>query len=119
MSGATGSTAERIRSLGLLSAVGAPIIVDGRIWGALIVGSARTEPLPSGTERRIADFADLVSTAIANAEIRAELTASRARIVTAADHARQRFERDLHDGAQQRVVSLGLQLRAVEASGAT
>ena len=114
-SGATGSTAERIRSLGLLSAVGAPIIVDGRIWGALMVGSARTEPLPPGTERRIEDFADLVSTAIANAEIRAELTASRARIVTAADHARQRFERDLHDGAQQRVVSLGLQLRAVQA----
>ena len=113
--GATGSTAERIRSLGLLSAVGAPIIVDGRVWGALMVGSARTEPFPPGTERRIEDFADLVSTAIANAEIRAELTASRARIVTAADHARQRFERDLHDGAQQQVVSLGLQLRTAEA----
>jgi signal transduction histidine kinase len=112
--GATGSTAERIRSLGLLSAAGAPIIVDGRIWGALMVGSTRTEPLPPGTERRIEDFADLVSTAITNAEIRAELTASRARIVSAADHARQRFERDLHDGAQQRIVSLGLQLRAAE-----
>jgi signal transduction histidine kinase len=113
--GAAGSTAERIRSLGLLSVAGAPIIVDGRIWGALMVGSTGAEPLPPGTERRIEDFADLVSTAIANAEIRAELTASRARIVTAADHARQRFERDLHDGAQQRVVSLGLQLRFIEA----
>lgn len=113
-SGAEGATAERIRSLGLLSVAGAPIIVDGRVWGSLMVGSAQTEPLPAGTERRIEDFADLVSTAIANAEIRAELTASRARIVTAADHARQRFERDLHDGAQQRVVALGLQLRAIE-----
>ena len=113
--GATGPTAERIRSLGLLSVAGAPIIVDRRIWGALMIGSARAETFPPGTERRIEDFADLVSTAIATAEIRAELSASRARIVTAADHARQRFERDLHDGAQQRVVSLGLQLRAVEA----
>jgi signal transduction histidine kinase len=113
--GAAGPTADRIRSLGLFSVAGAPILVDGRIWGALIVATARNEPLPPDTERRIEDFADLVSTAIANAEIRAELTSSRARIVTAADHARQRFERDLHDGAQQRVVSLGLQLRAVEA----
>jgi signal transduction histidine kinase len=106
--GAAGSLAERLRSLGLRSAVGAPILVDGRVWGSLIVWSARTEPLPPGTERRIADFADLVSTAIANAE-------TRARVVTAADHARQQIERDLHDGAQQQVVSLGLQLRAVEA----
>ncbi len=112
---AEGATAERIRSHGLRSAVGAPIIVDGRVWGALIVGSTRTEPLQSDTELRIADFADLVSTAIANAETRAELSASRVRIVTAADHARQRFERDLHDGAQQQVVSLSLQLRAAEA----
>jgi signal transduction histidine kinase len=107
--GATGSLAERLRSLGLRSAVGAPILVDGRIWGALIIWSAGTEPLPPGTERHIGDFADLVSTAIANAE-------TRARIVTAADHARQQIERDLHDGAQQQVVSLGLQLRAVEAT---
>jgi signal transduction histidine kinase len=106
--GATGELAERLRSLGLRSAVGAPILVDGRTWGALIIWSARTEPLPPGTELRIGDFADLVSTAIANAE-------TRARIVTAADHARQQIERDLHDGAQQQVVSLGLQLRAVEA----
>ncbi|WP_234880180.1 sensor histidine kinase [Mycolicibacterium litorale] len=113
---AAGSTAERVRRLGLRSAVGAPIIVDGRVWGAVIVGSALCEPLPAGTEQRIGDFADLVATAIANAETRAELTASRARIVTAADQARRQFERDLHDGAQQRVVSLGLQLRGVQAS---
>lgn len=113
---AQGTTAERIRGLGLRSAVGAPIIVDGRVWGALVTGSSHAEPLPPETEARIGDFADLVATAIANAETRAELKASRARIVTAADEARRRFERDLHDGAQQRVVSLGLQLRALEAS---
>jgi signal transduction histidine kinase len=114
--GAEGATAERIRQLGLRSAVGAPIVVDGRVWGALVIGSSHTEPLPPETEARIGDFADLVATAIANAETRAELTASRARIVTAGDQARRRFERDLHDGAQQRVVSLGLELRALEAS---
>jgi signal transduction histidine kinase len=114
--GATGPTAERIRQLGLRSAVGAPIIVDGRIWGALAIGSSLAEPMPPEDEARIGDFADLVATAISNAETRAELTASRARIVTAGDQARRRFERDLHDGAQQRVVSLGLELRAVEAS---
>ena len=111
---AAGPTAERVRSLGLQSGGGAPIPVDGRIWGALIVASARAGPLPPGTELRIRDFADLVATAITNAEARAELNASRARIAAAADQARQRFERDLHDGAQQHVVSLGLQLRALE-----
>lgn len=114
--GATGATAERIRQLGLRSALGAPIIVDGRIWGALVIGSSQREPMPAETEARIGDFADLVATAISNAETRAELTASRARIVTAGDQARRRFERDLHDGAQQRLVSLGLEMRAVEAS---
>jgi signal transduction histidine kinase len=112
--GATGPTAAHVRSLGLQSASGAPILVGGRIWGALVVGSARAGSLPPGTELRIQDFADLVSTAIANAETRGQLTASRARIVAAGDQARQRFERDLHDGAQQHVVSLGLQLRAVQ-----
>jgi signal transduction histidine kinase len=114
--GAAGPTAERVRQLGIRSAVGAPIIVDGRTWGALVIGSSLAEILPPETEARIGDFADLVATAISNAETRAELTASRARIVTAGDHARRRFERDLHDGAQQRVVSLGLELRAVEVS---
>jgi signal transduction histidine kinase len=114
--GAVGRTAERIRQLGLRSAIGAPIIVSGGVWGALVVGSSQVEPMPSDTEARIADFADLIATAISNAETRAELTASRARIVTAGDQARRRFERDLHDGAQQRIVSLGLALRAVEAS---
>jgi signal transduction histidine kinase len=114
--GATGRTAERIRQLGLRSAVGAPVIVGGRVWGALVIGSSLPEPMPTETEARIGDFADLVATAISNAETRAELTASRARIVTAGDQVRRRVERDLHDGAQQRIVSLGLELRAVEAS---
>lgn len=114
--GASGPTAERMRQLGIRSAVGAPIIVDGSIWGALVIGSSLADILPPETEARIGDFADLVAIAISNAETRAELTASRARIVTAGDQARRRFERDLHDGAQQHVVSLGLELRAVEAS---
>ena len=114
--GAAGPTADRIRRLGLMSAVGAPIIVDDRMWGALIVGSAKSQRLTTDTEHRIRDFAYLIAIAIANAETRAELTASRARIVTAADQARRRFERDLHDGAQQRVVSLGLEVRGVEES---
>jgi signal transduction histidine kinase len=105
-----------VRQLGIRSAVGAPIVVDGRTWGALVIGSSRAESLPPETEARIGDFADLVAIAITNTETRAELTASRARIVTAGDQARRRFERDLHDGAQQHTVSLGLELRAVEAS---
>ena len=114
--GAMGRTADRIRQLGLRSAVGAPIIASGRVWGALVIGSSQAEPMPPETEARIGDFADLVATAISNAETRAELTASRARIVTASDQARRRFELDLHDGAQQHIISLGLALRAVEAS---
>ncbi|MGW5107497.1 GAF domain-containing protein [Nocardia sp. NPDC004123] len=113
---ATGSAAARIRELGLRSGVGAPIVVDGHLWGAIVAGSSRREPLPADTEERLAEFADLFATAIANAEARAELTASRARIVAAADEARRRIERDLHDGAQQRLVSLGLALRTAEAS---
>jgi signal transduction histidine kinase len=113
---ASGSVAAHMRKLGLRSGVGAPIVVAGRVWGAAIVASSRSEPLPPDTESRVGDFADLVATAIANAATRAELAASRARIVAASDSARRRFERDLHDGAQQRLVSLGLGLRAAEAS---
>ncbi len=90
-------------------------MVEGRVWGAMGVGSRR-ERLPEDTEQRLADFTELVATAIANAESRAELTTSRARIVAAADQTRRRIERDLHDGAQQRLVSLALQLRAAQAA---
>jgi signal transduction histidine kinase len=80
----------------------------------MIVGSSR-EPLPAATEDRLVGFAELVATALANAKAQAALSASRARIVAAADQTRRRIERDLHDGAQQRLVSLGLQLRAAQA----
>jgi signal transduction histidine kinase len=113
---APGPAAEYVRGLGMRSGVGVPIMVDGSVWGAAIVGSAQPDPLPPDTESRVEDFADLVTTAIANAEAHSQLTASRARIVAAADEARRRFERDLHDGAQQRLVSLGLKVRAAEAA---
>ncbi|MEZ0054287.1 signal transduction histidine kinase [Mycobacterium sp. MAA66] len=113
---ASGPVAESIRELGLHCRVGAPITVDGRLWGAAIVGSAGAEPLPPDTEGRLADFAELVGTAIANADARAELMASRARIVAAGDEVRRRIERDLHDGAQQRLVALALQLRTLQAT---
>jgi GAF domain-containing protein len=107
-----GPIAGRVRELGLGCTVAVPIVVDGRVWGTATVGAA--ESLPPDTEARMGDFADLVATAIANAATRAELVASRARIVAAADDARRRLERDLHDGAQQRLVALGLGLRAAE-----
>lgn len=113
---AAGPAAALIRDLGLHSGVGAPIIVDGRLWGSAIVGSSRVQPPPPDTEARLADFTELVAVAIANAEARGELMASRARIVTAAAEARRRIERDLHDGAQQRLVALGLRVRSLEAS---
>ncbi|MET4431598.1 signal transduction histidine kinase [Mycolicibacterium sp. 624] len=113
--GAAGPAAAKIRELGLRGGVGAPIVVDGRLWGVAVVGSPRSEPLPPDTEGRVGDFADLVATAIANAQTNTELAASRVRIVAAADDARRRIERDLHDGAQQRLVSLGLELRTAEA----
>jgi signal transduction histidine kinase len=99
--------------LGLIhrvSSVASPIFADGRLWGAIVVTS-ETELLPLDAQDRLEKFTNLVTTAIGNAETRAELTASRARIVAASDDARLRIERDLHDGAQQRLVSLGLELR--------
>ena len=105
-----GDVAAAMRSLGLRSGVAGPVIVDGRIWGALVVCSAASTPLPAGTEDRVAAFAQLISLAIENAETREELAASRARLVAAADEARRRIERDLHDGAQQRLVATALTL---------
>lgn len=114
--GVSGALAAHLRDLGLKSGVGAPVMVDGVPRCALIVGSTDDEPLPEETEAQICDFADLVATAIRNAETATELRASRARVVAAADQARRGIERDLHDGAQQRIVSLGLGLRTLEAS---
>ncbi|HEY2087764.1 MAG TPA: GAF domain-containing protein [Mycobacterium sp.] len=113
---ASGSAAARIRALGLTSGVGAPIMAGSQVWGAAIAGSSRSDAFPPNAEQRVSDFADLITIAIANANARAELRASRARIVGAADETRRRIERDLHDGAQQRLVSLGLKLRLTEES---
>ena len=109
-----GDVAKAMRSLGLRSGVAGPVIVDGRIWGALVVCSAGSEPLPPGTEDRVAAFAQLISLAIENAETREELAASRVRLVAAADEARRRIERDLHDGAQQRLVATALTLTLLD-----
>ncbi len=95
--------------------VASPIVVEGQVWGAIGVGSRR-ERLPQDTEQRLADFTELIATAIANAASRNELTNSRRRIVTVGDQARRRIERDLHDGAQQRLVSLALRLGMVRAA---
>jgi PAS domain S-box-containing protein len=111
---AAGPLSESLQGAGVRSAAGAPIIVEGRLWGVMAAGSIKPEPLPPGMELRLGEFTELVATAIANAESRAELTASRARIIAASDEARRRIERDLHDGAQQRLVSLVLELRAAE-----
>ena len=100
---------------GISSSVAAPITVEGRLWGYIAASSTRDGPPPE-TEARLAGFTELVATAIANSESRAQLVASRARIVAAADGARRRIERDLHDGAQQRLVSLLLQLREAHAA---
>jgi signal transduction histidine kinase len=99
------------------SSVGSPIVVEGELWGAVFVHSKQVrQPLPLDTEARLTGFTELVATAIANTESRAELMASRARIAVAADESRRRIERDLHDGTQQRLVSLGLELRAAQAT---
>ena len=95
--------------------VAVPVSVGGQLWGVIGVGS-RQEPLLANTEGRLADFADLASTAIVNAETQGALAESRARIVAAADQTRRRVERDLHDGAQQRLVSLTLHLREARAA---
>jgi signal transduction histidine kinase len=113
---ASGPVGVAARKAGYRSAVGTPIIVEGRLWGVMTAASAADQPLPSETEARLASFTELVATAIANAESRADLAASRARIVVAADDARRRIERDLHDGTQQQLVSLMLELRAAAAS---
>jgi signal transduction histidine kinase len=94
-------------------AVACPVVVGGRLWGTIVAGLL-SGPLPADTERRMGQFSELLTIAIANALSRTELAASRARIVVAADQARRQLERNLHDGIQQRLVSLALQLRVLE-----
>ena len=109
-----GELAERLRRLGFRCAVGAPVMVSGRLWGAVMVSSVEREPFPPGSEQRIAGFCELVAQALANADAREQLAASRARIVQAGDNERRRLERNLHDGAQQRLVALSILLKLAE-----
>jgi signal transduction histidine kinase len=106
-----GPAAETAHRLGIVSQVSCPILVEGSVWGVITVNAR--EELPADTERRLEQFTDLVTTAIANAESKAELAASRRRIVTAADEARRRIERDLHDGIQQRLIELTFRTHAM------
>ena len=109
--GRGGQVVERLTSFGYGTATAAPVKFGGQTWGALVAAGPRGKPFPAGSERRLTDFADLVAQALANADAYRKLAASRARIVEAADTERRRLERNLHDGAQQRLVSLALQLR--------
>jgi signal transduction histidine kinase len=103
------------RRHGCRSGVGCPIMVEGRLWGVVTVLTRTLEPQPEDVEERMQEFIELVSAAIANAESRDELAASRARVVAAADATCRRIERDLHDGVQQRLVACQLGLLAAEA----
>jgi signal transduction histidine kinase len=114
-SGRSEQVADQLRGFGIRSVVAAPIVMSGRLWGAVVV-STNSQPLAPDTEDRMRSFSELVATAVGNAESRAELAASRGRVLAAMDQTRRRLERDLHDGAQQRLVSLGLQLRSVQGS---
>jgi signal transduction histidine kinase len=110
-----GAKPDWARAHGIRSSVGSPIVVDGRLWGALMAFSGRSVADPEDTEKHLLAFTELAAMAIANTENRAQLAASRARVVAAADETRRRIERDLHDGTQQRLISLALELRAAEA----
>jgi signal transduction histidine kinase len=102
---------EYMKRIGANSIVAAPIIVTGRIWGVITARLTPPHVFPLGAEERLAKFARLVSLAMANEEARDQLAASRARLLSTADNERRRLERNLHDGAQQRLVSLSLYLR--------
>jgi signal transduction histidine kinase len=112
---ATGDLGELARDWGFRSAVGVPITVEDDLWGVMIAGS-QSGPLAANTEVRLVGFTELLAAALANAQAQAALTASRARIVAADATARRRLERNLHDGAQQHLVALALQVREVQAT---
>jgi signal transduction histidine kinase len=112
--GAHGATADIVRSLSVNVSVGTPVVVEGRQWGVIQAGWGGDDSPPADTEERMARFAELLETAIANADSRDQLTASRARLVTEGDEARRRVVRDLHDGAQQRLVHTIVTLRLAQ-----
>jgi signal transduction histidine kinase len=117
-----GAHSQEVRELGMRAGVGAPILVGGELWGAVAAGSAQA-PFRADAEERLGAFAELVAQAITNVDARVKLKRSRARLVEAGDLARRKLERDLHDGAQQRLVALALSMRLLtkrlgpEASG--
>jgi signal transduction histidine kinase len=111
---ASGPSGERAGGVGVESVVAAPVMVDRRIWGALVATWSDRGPAPDDTEERLSSFAELLGTAIANADSRDQLTASRARVLAAGDDARRRVVRDLHDGAQQRLVQSVLTLKIAQ-----
>jgi PAS domain S-box-containing protein len=111
-----GQLGEAIREDLVVSTLGVPIVVEGSIWGFMIAAAKPGRPIPTDTEERLARFTELVATAVSNATTRSELIASRARIVAAGDEARRRIERNLHDGTQQRLVALGLDVQTVRDS---
>ncbi len=110
-----GTLAETMLSFGYRAAVAAPVTVGGRLWGVLAAATTSDDSLPEGLERRLCDFAELVAQALANADAYEKLAASRTRLVEVGDAERMRLERNLHDGAQQRLVSVALELSMVGA----
>jgi signal transduction histidine kinase len=112
--GTQGAIAEFVEQLAVRASVGAPIVVDGRLWGVVIANWRRELSPPTDTEERMAQFAQLLDTAIANADSHDQLTASRARLLTEGDDARRRVVRDLHDGAQQRLVHTVITLKLAQ-----
>jgi signal transduction histidine kinase len=106
--------AQRLRDVGIRAAVGAPIVVAGRLWGAVIAADARPYHLPADAEQRLSTFAQLITDALANTDAREQLAASRARILKAGDEERRRLGRDLHDGAQQQLVSAVISLQLAQ-----
>jgi GAF domain-containing protein len=111
-----GVVGDRMRLAGVGSGCAAPIFVDGALWGAIRVFTRAGVSLPPEAESRLYGFSELVGTAVSNADARTELIASRARIVAAGDEARRRIERNLHDGTQQRLISIGLDLQRIKSS---
>jgi signal transduction histidine kinase len=97
---------------GLVEVIGCPIFVGDRLWGALTVASRSHGGLSGTTRDSLVQGSGLIATAVANAEARENVRASRERLVTVGDATRRRIERDLHDGAQQRLVALTLDLRS-------
>jgi signal transduction histidine kinase len=110
---ASGSLAKAVRDVGYRAGVAAPVTVGGRLWGVLAAATTSDDPLPEGLEQRLCDFADLVAQALANADAYAKLASSRAHVVAVGDAERRRLERNLHDGAQQRLVSVAIGLSVV------